>query len=141
MREAWSWDNHLVNLTCRAESIPNATISWFLNGRNLENDYNILTNAFNGESTITVLYFDLIIIKGTTNLLLLSSNGCVCVTHSLIYGTYQVTPIDLSYYGTYRCLAMNIHGKDEHAIELREARAPGPLLQTKFETITGMCVI
>jgi len=49
-----------------------------------------------------------------------------------------VTPIDLSYYGTYRCLAMNIHGKDEHAIELREARAPGPLLQTKFETITGM---
>lgn len=55
MREAWSWDNHLVNLTCRAESIPNATISWFLNGRNLENDYNIRMYAFNGESTITVL--------------------------------------------------------------------------------------
>jgi hypothetical protein len=54
MSEAWSWDNHLVNLTCRAESIPNATISWFLNGRNLENDYNIRMNAFNGESTITV---------------------------------------------------------------------------------------
>lgn len=49
----------------------------------------------------------------------------------------QVTPVDLSYYGTYRCLAMNIHGKDEHAIELREARPPGPLLQVKFETITG----
>ena len=49
----------------------------------------------------------------------------------------QVTPSDLSYYGTYRCLAMNIHGKDEHAIDLREARPPGPLLQTKFETITG----
>ncbi|XP_046443372.1 fasciclin-2-like isoform X2 [Daphnia pulex] len=104
MREAWSWDNHLVNLTCRAESIPNATVSWFLNGRNLENDYNIRMNAFNGESTITV------------------------------------TPIDLSYYGTYRCLAMNIHGKDEHAIELREARAPGPLLQTKFETITATTI-
>lgn len=54
MREAWSWDNHLVNLTCRAESIPNATISWFLNGRNLETDYNIRMHAFNGESTITV---------------------------------------------------------------------------------------
>ncbi|XP_046649181.1 fasciclin-2-like isoform X4 [Daphnia pulicaria] len=104
MREAWSWDNHLVNLTCRAESIPNATVSWFLNGRNLENDYNIRMNAFHGESTITV------------------------------------TPIDLSYYGTYRCLAMNIHGKDEHAIELREARAPGPLLQTKFETITATTI-
>lgn len=50
----------------------------------------------------------------------------------------QVTPIDLSYYGTYRCLAMNVHGKDEHAINLREARPPGPLLQVKFETITGM---
>lgn len=60
---------------------------------------------------------------------------CVCN----IGLAYQVTPIDLSYYGTYRCLAMNIHGKDEHAIELREARAPGPLLQTKFETITGTC--
>jgi neurocan core protein len=57
MREAWSWDNHLVNLTCRAESIPNATVSWFLNGRNLENDYNIRMNAFNGESTITVFIF------------------------------------------------------------------------------------
>lgn len=54
MREAWSWDNHLVNLTCRAESIPNATISWFLNGRNLETDYNIRFYNFNGESTITV---------------------------------------------------------------------------------------
>lgn len=54
MREAWSWDNHLVNLTCRAESIPNATVSWFLNGRNLETDYNIRMHAFNGESTITV---------------------------------------------------------------------------------------
>jgi hypothetical protein len=41
-------------LTCRAESIPNATVSWFLNGRNLENDNNIRMNAFNGESTITV---------------------------------------------------------------------------------------
>jgi hypothetical protein len=39
-----------------------------------------------------------------------------------------VTPIDLSYYGTYRCMATNIHGKDERAIELRDARAPGPLL-------------
>ncbi|XP_059352622.1 fasciclin-2-like isoform X6 [Daphnia carinata] len=104
MREAWSWDNHLVNLTCRAESIPNATVSWFLNGRNLETDYNIRMHAFNGESTITV------------------------------------TPVDLSYYGTYRCLAMNIHGKDEHAIELREARPPGPLLQVKFETITATTI-
>jgi len=54
MREAWSWDGHLVNLTCRAESIPNDTVSWFLNGRNLENDYNTRVYNFNGESTLTV---------------------------------------------------------------------------------------
>lgn len=104
MREAWSWDNHLVNLTCRAESIPNATISWFLNGRNLETDPHIRPYNVNGESTITV------------------------------------TPADLGYYGTYRCLAMNVHGKAEHAIELREARVPGPLLQVTFQTITATTI-
>lgn len=30
MREAWSWDGQPVNLTCLAEGIPNATISWFI---------------------------------------------------------------------------------------------------------------
>ena len=54
MREAWSWNSHLVNLTCRAESIPNATITWFFNGRNMENDFNVKISAFNGESTLTV---------------------------------------------------------------------------------------
>ena len=28
MKEAWSWDAKPVNLTCLAEAIPNATISW-----------------------------------------------------------------------------------------------------------------
>ncbi|ODM93784.1 Fasciclin-2 [Orchesella cincta] len=32
MYEAWSWDNRLVNVTCLAEGIPNATISWFIEG-------------------------------------------------------------------------------------------------------------
>jgi hypothetical protein len=30
MQEAWSWDGQPVNLTCLAEAIPNATISWFI---------------------------------------------------------------------------------------------------------------
>jgi len=30
MAEAWSWDGRPVNVTCLAEGIPNATISWFM---------------------------------------------------------------------------------------------------------------
>ena len=54
MKEAWTWGGHAFNLTCRAEAIPNATISWFKDERNLENDPNVQFNVFNGESTITV---------------------------------------------------------------------------------------
>ena len=32
---------------------------------------------------------------------------------------------------------MNVHGKANHVIELREARVPGRLLQAKFDTVTG----
>jgi len=32
MREAWSWDSRPVNLSCMAEGIPNATITWFIEG-------------------------------------------------------------------------------------------------------------
>lgn len=32
MREAWSWDGRPANVTCLAEAIPNATISWFIEG-------------------------------------------------------------------------------------------------------------
>jgi neurocan core protein len=35
MREAWSWQNNPVNITCLAESIPNASITWYLNGREI----------------------------------------------------------------------------------------------------------
>lgn len=40
IKEAWSWDRKPVNLTCSAESIPNATISWWLNNRNIDKDVN-----------------------------------------------------------------------------------------------------
>ncbi|XP_066902573.1 fasciclin-2 isoform X2 [Halyomorpha halys] len=42
MKEAWSWDRRPVNLTCIAESIPNATITWFLNNRPIEKDSSFL---------------------------------------------------------------------------------------------------
>jgi len=104
MREAWSWDGHKVNLTCRPEAIPNATVTWYMNDRNLETDYNVQISAFNGESTITV------------------------------------APVDLSYYARYKCEAVNIHGRDQHYIELREARIPGELLQVKFVTFTATTI-
>lgn len=36
----WSWNNKPGNLTCIAESIPNATIQWRYNGQYIENDVN-----------------------------------------------------------------------------------------------------
>lgn len=36
MKEAWSWSRLPVNLTCMAESIPNATITWQRNNRDIE---------------------------------------------------------------------------------------------------------
>ncbi|XP_065347050.1 fasciclin-2 isoform X4 [Cloeon dipterum] len=41
LKEAWSWDNHPVNISCIAESIPNATITWRLNEREIDRDGNI----------------------------------------------------------------------------------------------------
>lgn len=38
MKEAWSWSRLPVNLTCMAESIPNATITWQRNNRDIEQD-------------------------------------------------------------------------------------------------------
>ncbi|XP_037069504.1 fasciclin-2-like [Pollicipes pollicipes] len=38
IREIYSWNNHPVNLTCVAESIPNATITWEFKRRLLEQD-------------------------------------------------------------------------------------------------------
>ncbi|GLH09901.1 Fasciclin-2, partial [Gryllus bimaculatus] len=34
----WSWDGQIANITCLAESIPNATIRWFYNNRDLDKD-------------------------------------------------------------------------------------------------------
>jgi hypothetical protein len=35
MHETWSWHENPVNLTCLAESIPNATIVWYVKGNEL----------------------------------------------------------------------------------------------------------
>lgn len=33
-----TWNGNPVNLTCIAEAIPNATIKWSFNGRNIQDD-------------------------------------------------------------------------------------------------------
>ncbi|GFG32210.1 hypothetical protein Cfor_02031 [Coptotermes formosanus] len=61
MREAWSWQNNPVNITCLAESIPNATITWHrgdieLNGRYIDN--NIRKFGEGPLSTLQILPID-----------------------------------------------------------------------------------
>lgn len=41
----------------------------------------------------------------------------------------QISPIDRSLYGFYKCVATNKLGTAEHRVQLREARKPGPILE------------
>lgn len=54
LKEAWSWDNHPVNITCLAESIPNATLIWRLNDREIERDPNLVQFGSGPESILRV---------------------------------------------------------------------------------------
>ena len=54
LKEAWSWDNHPVNISCIAESIPNATITWRLNEREIDRDGNIQQIGNGPASTLSV---------------------------------------------------------------------------------------
>lgn len=61
LKEAWSWDNHPVNITCLAESIPNATITWRLNDREIDRDPNVFQMGSGPESVLRVSVFLFII--------------------------------------------------------------------------------
>ncbi|KAL1138703.1 hypothetical protein AAG570_008765 [Ranatra chinensis] len=54
MKEAWSWSRKPINLTCIAESIPNATISWRLNDRDIEKDPNFRKYGSGPQSSLLV---------------------------------------------------------------------------------------
>ncbi|KAF6212589.1 hypothetical protein GE061_013115 [Apolygus lucorum] len=54
MNISWSWDYRPVNLTCIADSIPNATITWFLNERMIQRDPNFVIYNKGPQSTILV---------------------------------------------------------------------------------------
>ena len=44
MREIYSWHNNPVNLTCVAESIPNATITWEFKNRLISQERGLDSN-------------------------------------------------------------------------------------------------
>ncbi|XP_011306902.1 fasciclin-2 isoform X2 [Fopius arisanus] len=103
----WSWEQRPVNLTCIAESIPNATIRWMLNDKEIE-------RLDIGKS------FRII------------GNGPI--------STLTVVPNDIRFYGNYKCVASNIHGKRERLIELREAGKPGIVLESRMATVTATSI-
>ncbi|XP_025420023.1 fasciclin-2-like isoform X1 [Sipha flava] len=41
VKEMWTWNRMPVNLSCVSESLPNASISWLLNNRLIEDDMNV----------------------------------------------------------------------------------------------------
>ncbi|XP_065564495.1 fasciclin-2-like isoform X2 [Artemia franciscana] len=49
--------------------------------------------------------------------------------------TLLVTPEDDSFYGEYRCLAKNKHGKVKHSIVLKRAHVPQPPTRVIFQTL------
>ncbi|XP_015114618.1 fasciclin-2 isoform X2 [Diachasma alloeum] len=103
----WSWEQRPVNLTCIAESIPNATIRWMLNDREIERLD--IGNSFR-----------------------ITGNGPI--------STLTVTPNDIRFYGDYKCVASNIHGKREKLIVLREAGRPGTVLESRMAELTATTI-
>lgn len=54
MSEAWSWKRRPVNITCTAESIPNATVTWMFNNKDIERNPNFRKYGNGPQSTILV---------------------------------------------------------------------------------------
>ncbi|XP_067129306.1 fasciclin-2-like isoform X3 [Centruroides vittatus] len=113
--QAKTWNDNPVNLTCIAEAIPNATITWWYNGQEIKEGNHLYVQY--GKSSYSNL-----LVKPSRHL----SGG------DDVYGPYQ-------------CKAENPHGKKEIIIELKEAKVPAALLQTRVikktaTTITFMLV-
>ncbi|XP_067012050.1 fasciclin-2 isoform X2 [Anabrus simplex] len=102
--EAWTWNHHPINITCLAESIPNATITWTQRGRNITDDPRFVQITKGAESTLLL------------------------------------TNPDASYYGDYKCTAINKHGIADHVIHVKEASVPSMVLQAKMDVVTATTI-
>ncbi|CAL8091774.1 unnamed protein product [Orchesella dallaii] len=117
MREAWSWDSRPVNLSCVAEAIPNATITWFIEGPTESSwwNYTGMVDQFPN----------------------MKQSGSKSFSSLEIHPTKRVEP--KSYRG-YKCVATNKLGLAEHRIQLREARKPGPMLEAIINEKTATSI-
>ncbi|XP_034947466.1 fasciclin-2 isoform X2 [Chelonus insularis] len=107
----WSWDRRPVNLTCIAESIPNATIQWF------HGDRPLFQQNVHVDDTIVYKQFG----KGPNS-------------------TLNIIPSDARYYGFYKCKASNIHGESTHTIQLNMGEKPKAIPQARISTITATTI-
>lgn len=89
-----TWESNPVNLTCHAEAIPNATISWFRRGQRL---YDSSTYAIYHENGLSHLQVKPLALQGS---------------------------LGADVYGLYRCEAENVVGKNFIDITLERAYVP-----------------
>ncbi|XP_076366885.1 fasciclin-2-like isoform X3 [Tachypleus tridentatus] len=107
-----TWNDSPVNLTCLADAVPNATISWWFRNKEIKKEN-------------PSVFYSILGTVGLSNLLVKPSLS--------IPGGQDV-------YGSYTCKATNKYGEDHIDIDLKEAFAPGPLQQVKFEKITATTI-
>ncbi|XP_022257645.1 fasciclin-2-like, partial [Limulus polyphemus] len=108
-----TWKDNPVNLTCLADAIPNATISWWLRNNEIRKQNN---SAF-----YTIL-------------------STVAISKLLVKPSLTL-PGGRDVYGTYKCKAENMYGIDEIDIDLKEASTPGPIQKILFDKITATTIV
>lgn len=111
-----TWDMHPANLTCIAESIPNATIQWWYRGRQIYKE----SSTFNSIYTIDDS------IAGVSRLHINPRNAAGGQNRDI--------------YGAYKCIGENPLGRDEKYIKLEEAFMPAGITVVSHGKITPTTV-
>ncbi|OQV13375.1 Fasciclin-2 [Hypsibius exemplaris] len=113
MHVAKTWlDNKIaVNLTCIAESIPNATIRWEKKQRNE--------------------------MHGAPFLLITENSPNIVIEQRGPSSSLLISPKTIDDFGVFECIAANEMGEARHIITLYEATAPGPITLVEFAEITA----
>lgn len=94
-----TWQGNQLNVTCIADAIPNATVRWFFNGREL--------STYDNRNLQWKIFDEM--------------NG---ISHLNVNPSASNQFNDV--YGVYKCLASNPLGDRELLIELQQAYVPGP---------------
>jgi neurocan core protein len=108
-----TWDLRPVNMTCIAESIPNATINWWFYG----------VQIFNGRDNLYSI-----------------DDSIAGVSRLFVKPTQAAGGSHTGIYGAYKCEAENPLGRAEMTIKLEQAYRPSAILQVTHEKITPTTV-